>query len=237
MVQRANPFKRHRFPREIILLAVRWYCRYPLSCRDVRDMLAERGITVDASTIHRWVLKFGPEIRKRAYGAHRSWRGLQWHVDETYIRVGGRWCYLWRAVDQFGQLIDFRLTARRNAKAARAFLRQARDTARNYHPLTIVTDKAPSYAKVIGEINARLEPQDVIRHVDRKHLNNRIESDHASLKQRLRPMRGFQTMAGAKAAIAAIEAFRTIRKGQFENCGTGVANEIAFVAKLFPEAA
>ncbi|MEQ9248560.1 MAG: IS6 family transposase [Nitratireductor sp.] len=130
MAQRKNPFNRHRFPREIILLAVRWYCRYPLSCRDVRDMLSERGVTVDASTIHRWVRKFGPEIRERAYSGHRSWRGLQWHVDETYIRVGGRWCYLWRAVDQFGQLIDFRLTARRNAKAARAYLRQARETVR-----------------------------------------------------------------------------------------------------------
>ena len=99
MAQRKNPFKRHRFPREVILLAVRWYCRYPLSCRDVRDLLAERGVTVDASTVHRWVRKFGPEIRKRAYGGHRSWSGLQWHVDEKYIRVGGRWCYLWRAVD------------------------------------------------------------------------------------------------------------------------------------------
>nr|WP_296430514.1 MULTISPECIES: DDE-type integrase/transposase/recombinase [unclassified Roseovarius] len=99
--------------------------------RDVRDMLAERGVTVDASTIHRWVRKFGPEVRKRAYGAHRSWRGLQWHVDETYIRVGGRWCSLGRAVDQIGQLIDFRLTARRNAKAARAFLRQAQETVRD----------------------------------------------------------------------------------------------------------
>lgn len=200
-------------------------------------MLAERGVTVDASTIHRWVRKFGPEIRKRAYGGHRSWRGLQWHVDETYIRVGGRCCYLWRAVDQFSQLIDFRLTARRNARAARAVLRQARETVRLYHPLTIVTDKAHSYARVIGEINDRLEPEHAIRHVDRKYLNNRIESDHAVLKQRLRPMRGFQTMAGAKAALAGIETFRTIRKGQFENCETGVANEIAFVAKLFPEAA
>lgn len=137
-----NPFKRHRFPREIILLAVRWYCRYPLSCRDVRDMLAERG----------------------------------------------------------------------------------------------VTDKAHSDAKVIGEINARLGREDAIRHVDRKYLNNRIESDHAALKQRLRPMRGFQTMAGAKAALAGIETFRTIRKGQFENCERGVANEIDFVANLFPQA-
>ena len=153
---RRNPFKRHRFPREVILLAVRWYCRYPLSCRDVQDMLAERGITVDASTVHRWVRKFGPEIRKRAQARHRSWRGLQWHVDETYVRVGGRWRYLWRAVDQFGQLIDFRLTARRDAKAARAFLRQARETVRCYQPLTIITDKAHSYAKVIDEINLNI---------------------------------------------------------------------------------
>lgn len=158
-------------------------------------------------------------------------------MDETYIRVGGRWCYLWRTVDQRGQLIDFRLTAKRNAKAARAFMRQAQEAVRLYHPLTIVTDKAHSYAKVIGEINARLGPEGAIRHVDRKYLINRIESAHAALKQRLRPMHGFQTMAGAKAALAGIETFRTIRKGQFENCEPGVANEIYFLAKLFPEAA
>ncbi|MFY0312866.1 DDE-type integrase/transposase/recombinase, partial [Leisingera sp. D0M16] len=114
---------------------------------------------------------------------------------------------------------------------------QARDTVRCYQPLTIVTDKAHSYAKVIGEINGRLGPDSAIRHVDRKYLNNRIESDHAALKQRLRPMRGFQTLAGAKAALAGIETFRTIRKGQFENCETGVINEIAFIDKLFQEAA
>ena len=236
-MSRRNPFKRHRFPREVILLAVRWYCRYPLSCRDVRDLLAERGITVDASTVHRWVRKFGPEIRKRAQARHRSWRGLQWHVDETYVRVGARWRYLWRAVDQFGQLIDFRLTARRDAKAARAFLRQARETVRCYQPLAIITDKAHSYAKVIGEINGQRGPENAIRHIDRKYLNNRIESDHAALKHRLRPMRGLQTLAGAKAALAGIETFRTIRKGQFENCETGVINEIDFVANLFPAAA
>ena len=123
---RRDPFRGHRFPKDVILLAVRWYCRYPLSYRDVRDLLAERGISVDAATVYRWIQKFGPEIRKRAYARHRSWRGLTWHVDETYLRVNGRWCYLWRAVDQHGRLIDFRLTARRTAGAAKAFLRQAR---------------------------------------------------------------------------------------------------------------
>lgn len=116
-------------------------------------------------------------------------------------------------------------------------MRKTQETVRLYHPLKIVTDKAHSYAKVIGEINARLGPEDVVRHVDRKYLNNRIESDHVALKQRLRPMRGFRTPAGAKAPLAGIEAFRTIRKGQFENCKTGVANEIDFAARLFPEAA
>ncbi|WP_051371857.1 IS6 family transposase [Leisingera aquimarina] len=129
-------------------------------------MLAERGVTVDASTIHRWVRKFRPEIQKRAQARHRSSRGPQWHADETYIRVGGRWRYLWRAVDQFDQLIDFRPTARRDAKAAGAFLHQARDTVRQYQPLTIITDRAHSYAKVIGGINDRLGPVDMIRHID-----------------------------------------------------------------------
>jgi IS6 family transposase len=112
-----NPFKHHRFPPDVILCAVRWYCRYALSCRDVRDLLSEHGIEVDASTIHLWVRKFGPEIAKRSF-KHRSWRGLSWHVDETYIRVGAKWRYLWRAVDQRSQLVDFRLTACRDAKAA-----------------------------------------------------------------------------------------------------------------------
>lgn len=118
-----------------------------------------------------------------------------------------------------------------------AFLRQARDTARCYQPLAIITDKAHSYVKVIGEINGRLGPENAIRHIDRKYLNNPIKSDHAALRQRLRPMRGFQTQAGAKAALAGIETFRSIGKGQFENCETGVINEIAFIAKLFPVAA
>ncbi len=135
---RGGPFKPHRFPKEVILLAVRWHCRYPLSYRDVRDLLAERGITVASAAIYRWVQTVGPEIRKRAYGRHRSWRGLQWHVDETYVRVNGRWGYLWRAVDPGGQRIYFRLTAKRTARAARAFRRPDTDTVRCYQPLSII---------------------------------------------------------------------------------------------------
>ncbi len=118
------PFRRHRFSPAIILRAVRLYCRYPLSYRDVAELMAEHhDISLSPATIFRWVQKFSPLIAKRLH-TQRSWRGLDWHVDETYIRVGGKWRYLWRAIDQLGQFLDFRLTARRNASAARAFIRQ-----------------------------------------------------------------------------------------------------------------
>lgn len=172
----------------------------------------------------------------RAYGRHRSWRSLTWHVDETYLRVNRRWCYLWRAVDQHGRLIDFRLAAPRTANAARAFLRQARETVRLYQPLTIVTDKAHSYARVIGEWNGRLGPDDAIRHITRKHLNIRIEGDHAVLKHRLRLMRGLQGLASAKAMLKGIETFRAIRRGDFDLYETGVLNAIRFVRNLFEDA-
>jgi len=236
-MRRRDPFKQHRFPKDVILLAVRWYCRYPLSYRDVRDLLAERGITVDAATVYRWVQKFGQEIRKRAYGKHRTHRGLQWHVDETYLRVNGKWRYLWRAVDQNGKLIDFRLTVRRNASAARAFMRQASETVRFYHPMTIVTDKAQSYAKVIEEMNFGNLPEDRIRHVDRKHLNNRIEADHAALKQLLKPKRNFRKLTTAKNTLKGIDTYRAIKKGHFAQNPKGVLNEIAFVSNLFQEVA
>ena len=108
---------------------------------------------------------------------------------------------------------------------------------RLYQPLTIITVNAPTYAKVISEINERLGPEDAIRHVTRKHLNNRIESDHAALKRLLRPTRGFRDLSSAKAALQGIEAFRAIRKAEFEGATKGVANEIAFVENLFKIAA
>ncbi|MHA3979379.1 DDE-type integrase/transposase/recombinase [Halovulum sp. GXIMD14794] len=133
-----------------------------------------------------------------------SSHGLQWQVDEIDLRVGGRWRCLGRAEGQFGQPIDFRLTARRDAKAATAFLRKARNTVRSNRPLVIVTDKSHSHAEVIGEIKRRLGPKKAIRHADRMYLNDPIESDHAALKQRLRSMLGLQTLAGAKATPAGI---------------------------------
>lgn len=231
-----NPFKRHRFPKGVILMAVRWYCRFALSYRDVRDLLEERGVSVDAATIYRWVRKFGPEVAKRSF-KHKSCRGLDWHVDETYVRVGGKWRYLWRAVDQHGRMVDFRLTARRDIKAARAFFRQAQDNARLYQPMTITTDKAHSYKKIIEELNRWSFPGEEIRHVDRKWLNNRIESDHAALKKLITPMRGFKSLSAAKDTLKGIEAIRSIKKGHVRGKAVGIAGEIRFISELFREAA
>ena len=207
--------------------------RYPLSYQDVVDLLAERGINVDRSTIYRWVIKFGPELTKRTE-KHLRRASVDWHVDETYIRVGGKWRYLWRAVDANGQLIDFHLTARRDAKAAKAFLNKAIERFRLHRPVTIVTDKARTYRRVISDINHRYDPHfDSIRHIDRKWQNNLIESDHAAMK-RLRGYRqSYRSLRTAKATLNGIETIRTIKRGHIHNKKPGAKGEIAFICQLF----
>ena len=137
-------FKRRRFPVEIILLCVRWYCKYGISYRDLAEMMQERGVEVDPSTIFRWVQRYAPEIEKRVR-RYQGYRSGSWRVDETYVRVGGRWKYLFRAVDKHGQLIDFMLSDRRNTGAAYRFLRKALKTMSDYPPSSITTDKLASY--------------------------------------------------------------------------------------------
>ena len=124
-------FKRRRFPVEIVLLCVRWYCKYGISYRDLAEMMQERGIEVDPGTIFRWVQHYAPELDKRVrrYEGHRSG---SWRVDETYVRVGGKRKYLFCGVDKHGQLIDFMLSGRRNTRAVFRFLRGAVKTMRHY---------------------------------------------------------------------------------------------------------
>lgn len=232
-----SPFKHHHFPREIILRASRWHLRYPLSYLDVDDLLAERNITVDRSTVYHWVQKFGPELAKRTEKRLRR-ASVDWHVDETYIRVGRKWRYLWRAVDANGQMIDFHLTARRDAKAAWAFLRKAIGRVRRHRPVTIVTDKAPTYRRVICEISCRYDPHfDSIRHIDKKWRNNLIEGDHAAMKRILGYRQSFRSLRSAKATLSGIETIRTIKRGHIHHKQSGVAGEIAFVDGLFNTAA
>ncbi len=229
-------FKRRRFPVEIILLCVRWYCKYGISYRDLAEMMQERGVQVDASTLFRWVQRYAPELEKRVR-AYQGYGSPSWRVDETYIRVGGRWKYLFRAVDKNGVLIDFMLLERRNTSAAHRFLSKAVTMMRNWPPTSITTDKLRSYPEAIERLKCDGKLSRNTRHRTSKYLNNIIEADHGALKQVVRPTRGFQTMKTATATIKGFEIMRMIRRGHCLTCKRGVQNEVRFVSSLFGVAA
>jgi transposase, IS6 family len=229
-------FKRRRFPVEIILLCVRWYCKYGISYRDLAEMMQERGVSVDPSTIFRWVQRYAPEIEKRIrpYQGHRA---ASWRVDETYVRVGGTWKYLFRAVDKHGQLIDFMLSDRRNTRAAYRFLRKALKTMSGYPPSSITTDKLASYSKAIQRLQKEGLLSKNIEHRTSKYLNNIIEADHGALKRVIRPTRGFQSMRTASATLKGLEVMRMIRRGHCVQTQPGTTGEIRLMNELFGLAA
>ncbi len=200
-----SAFSHHAFPGDVIALAVRWYVRYRLSYADVGEWLAERGLVVDRSTVYRWVQKFLPLFQDAA----RSYRcpvGGKWHVDETYTRLNGKWAYIYRAIDQNGQVVDAYFSQRRNAKAAQAFFEHAIDET-GVTPEQVTTDKAKCYPPALRTVLPGVE------HRRSKYLNNGMERDHGHLKQRLYPMRGFKQAASA-GIIARGHAFiRNLRNG------------------------
>jgi IS6 family transposase len=197
----------YRFPREVIAVAVPWYLRYGLSYRDVEELLAERGIDVDHVTVYRWVQTFTPEFIDAARPARHE-TGDRWAVDETYVKIAGRWTYLYRALDQHGQVIDVLVSQRRDGAAARAFFKRALKAATP--PVEITTDRAPVYPRVIDE----LAP--AARHDTEQYANNRVEADHGRLKARLRPMRGLKAIRSLR-TIAAGHAFvQNLRRGHYE---------------------
>ena len=161
----SSAFAGFRFPREVISVAVRWYLRYGLSYRDVEELLAERGIIVDHVTVYRWVQRFTAEFIEAARPCRRL-PGGRWFVDETYVKVSGRWTYLYRAIDQYGQIIDVMLSARRDLSAARAFFTRALSV--GVTPTEVTTDRAPAYLWVLDEyVPAAL-------HVVEQYANNRV---------------------------------------------------------------
>jgi transposase-like protein len=229
-------FKRRRFPVEIILVCVRWYCKYGITYRDLAEMMQERGVGVDASTIFRWVQRYAPELEKRVRW-YQGYRSGSWRVDETYVRVGGQWKYLFRAIDKHGELIDFMLLDRRNTRAAYRFLGKALNTMRNWPPQSITTDKLGSYPKAIRRLQREGTLSQKIKHRSSKYLNNIIEADHGGIKRVIRPTRGFQTMRTAYATIKGFEIMRMIRRRHCILCKPDVEGEIQFVNKLFDVAA
>ena len=174
----SSEFAGFRFPPEVITLAVRWYLRFGLSYRDVEELLAERGIEVDHVSVYRWVRRFTPLFVEAARPCRHN-PGDRWFVDETYVKVSGRWRYLYRAVDQFGQVIDVLLSPKRDKTAARRFFTRA--LAGAIAPAEVTTDRAAPYPRVLDELLPAAQ------HITVQYATNRIEADHGRLKARLRP--------------------------------------------------
>jgi transposase-like protein len=202
-----SSFAGFRFPPEVIMVAVRWYLRYGLSYRDVEELLAERGITVDHVTVYRWVQRFTPLLIDAARPC-RHVRGDRWFVDETYAKIAGRWVYLYRAIDQYGQVIDVLVSEKRDLAATRRFFTRALDHGPS--PIEVTTDQAAAYLRVLDE----LVP--AACHVTEQYGNNPIESDHGRLKSRLRPMRGLKQLRSARVITAGHAFIQNIRRGHYE---------------------
>src|SRR5947209_2673049 len=205
-------FKGRHFDQEIIVLCVRWYLTFKLSSRDLVQMMAERGIALTHTTILRWVQRYVPEFEKR-WSRYALPVGDSWRVDETYLKIKGRWVYLYRAVDKAGRTVDFLLSKRRDMDAAKRFFSRA--TRQHGAPRVITLDgyaashRAVAKLKEVGTLPQR------VRIRSSKYLNNVIEQDHRRIKQRIRPMLGFKRFETAVVRIRGIELAEKIKKGQF----------------------
>ena len=219
-----NTSGRH-FPKDVILTTIRWYLRYNLSYRDIEELIAERGIDLDHSTLNRWVIRYTPGLVTNTQ-KHKRRVGVSWRFDETYIKVRGQWKYLYRAVDKDGDTIDFLLTAKRDAKAALRFLRQA--IRNNGTPLKINIDKSGANTAAIEAYNKESGASIEIRQC--KYLNNIVEQDHRFIKKLTRPIQGFKSFAAAQATLAGIETAHMIRKGQLAGNGGTAFQQFAALA-------
>src|ERR671924_2435757 len=205
----AISFKGAHFPKEVILMGVRWSVAYPLSTRHVEELMAERGVEVDHSTINRWVIKYSPQLEAAFHRRKRPvW--VSWRMDETYIKVKGQWYYLYRAVDKHGHTIDFLLTEHRDKEAALRFLKKA--IRRHGVPETITIDGSDANAAAIERYNEEHGTAIKIRQI--KYLNNVVEQDHRAVKRVTRPMLGFKSFAAAQATLVGIELMHMIKKKQ-----------------------
>jgi transposase-like protein len=202
-----SAFSGYRFPPEVIVLAVRWYLRFGLSYHDLEELLAERGVEVDHVTLFRWVQRFTPVLVDAARPSRHA-VGSRWFVDETYVRVAGVWRYVYRAVDEAGQVIDVYVSARRDIVAARRFFTSALDA--HGQPDEVVTDLAQALETAVEE----LMPDAF--HNTEQYANNRVECDHGRLKARLRPMRGLKTDRTASVVIAGHAFIQNVRRGYYE---------------------
>ena len=232
-----NPFKWRQFEPALILQCVRWYLRYALSYRDLKDMMRERGLCVDHTTIYRWVQRYAPEIDKRCRPFLRRTND-SYRIDETYVRVAGAWTYLYRGVDSNGDTLDFLLRATRDRKAAIAFFRKTLGAAHTTPPRVVTVDKNPAYPVAFEAVRHEglVRPRSNLRQC--KYLNNIIEQDHRFIKRRTRPMLGFKRFTTAWRTLRGIEIMHALRKGQARWMAKGdVVGQTQLIHKVFGLAA
>src|SRR5918992_44257 len=198
-----NPFKGRHYPGEVILSAVRWYLRYPLAYQHVSELLAERGLFVDASCVWRWVQAYAPEIDKRCR-PHLKFTNKSYRIDETYIKVKGKDRYLYRAVDSTGQTIDFLLTAKRDAESAKRFFRKVFSAAGNPMARVLNVDKNPAYAAAVRDLKADGTLPRRVRLRQCRYLNNVVEQDHRVVKKRVWLAKGYGSVQRPWGALRGI---------------------------------
>ena len=208
-----SPFKWRHYQPEVILLCVRWYLSYPLSYRQVKEIVNERGMEVDDTTEYRWVQEYSLEIDKRCRPYLKPTND-SWRVDETYILVKGKQKYLYRAVDSQGDTLDFLLTAKRDAKAAKRFFRKTLRAIHTQTPRVITVDKNPAYPKAIKELKAAKKLPETVKLRQIKYLNNIVEQDHRGIKRLVKPGMGFGSFNTARRTIRGYEIMNMMRKGQ-----------------------
>ena len=206
-------FRKRRFEPEVIVTCVRWYLRFSLSLRDLEELIAERGLIVDHTSIWRRVQAYAAEVYRRLHGEIKR-KSSTWHMDETFVRIAGKWMYWFRAVDSRGQTVDFYLSETRDREAAKSFLKKALANPDNRAPHVFARDGLRSYPAALGELQTEGLLPRRCRQRTRRYCNNRIESDHRHIKRRLRAMQGPRTAATAWAVIQGVEATQRIRKGQ-----------------------
>jgi len=194
-----TPYNYLQYPTDLVLLVVLWRLRYKLSLRNLAEMFLERGFVFSHETVRHWEARCAPLLTTRRRAKRRGMVGTQWHADETYLRVDGRWCSLYRAIDREGNLVEALLSERRDMEAAQRFFRQALDMA-GHAPEQVTTDGHDAYPRAIRETLG-----DDVTHRTSRYKNNRIEQDHRGVKQRYYPMRGFGSFASAARFCPAFE--------------------------------
>ena len=223
-------FKGAHYPKSVILFAVFFYLRYPVSYRDLEEIMEERGVDVDHATLNRWVVNYSPLIAPKAQAKKRP-TAISWRMDETYIKVRGKWMYHYRAVDRDGQTLDFMLSERRNKAAARRFFRRAIGT--NGVPDRVVIDKSGANLVGLEAVNVILKftgTGQTIKVLQVKYLNNILEQDHRFIKRITGQMLGFKAFHSASATLESIETAHMIRKGQFDLNGLTAFQQFAQLA-------